>query len=49
MDHFYCSLPVENIAYDEDKTYLIFVHRADLILFGVFRHYNNEIRTSSGY
>lgn len=48
-DHFYCSLPEKNIACNTEKTYLRFVHKADLILFGAFGHYNNEIRTSSGY
>lgn len=48
-DHFYCSWPWENTAYNKDKAYLIFVHKADVILFGVFRHYNNEKRTSYGY
>lgn len=36
-DYLYCSPPGENTAYDKDKTYLIFVHKPDLILFGVFK------------
>lgn len=36
-DHLYCSQLGENTAYNKNKIYLIFVHKADLILFRIFK------------